>query len=168
LIIDPSFEEHHPAWVIPFTSYPANYARERVHDGEWAMRAGIVYGQDAYSYSSFQQTITLPSNLKRAVLSFWWYPITGDAAGDSQYVLIMRSPDDYFYAMRVLQNDQRWLLYEYSVLSWAGQTITIRFSVLNDGDGRLTSMYVDEVKVIVERWGSSAMEEIPLADLIEE
>jgi hypothetical protein len=29
-------------------------------------------------------------------------------------------------------------------------------------------MYVDEVKVIVERWGSSAMEEIPLADLIEE
>jgi hypothetical protein len=171
LIIDPSFELHHPAWYINPTTYLASYATEHVHEGQWAMRAGIAWGSDIYSFSSFQQTLTLPQldSDDRMYLSFWYYRMTGDNTGDRQYVLIMRSPDDFVYVMyNELGNEQQWLRwYDWSLKPWAGQTVTIRFGVLNDGDGKLTAMYIDDVKVNVERRGGSTAN-MPLADRLNE
>ena len=154
LIIDPGFEQRHPAWVINNTAYPAAYATERWFEGQTSMRAGIVYGPDlgSVSYSSFQQTVTLPTGIQRATLSFKYYPITGDTLGDQQYVYIRRAIGGEVKVFGYMRNDQVWLEYLWSLdLSYfAGQTITILFGVQNDGDGRLTAMYVDDVHVYVE------------------
>jgi len=163
LIIDPGFELQHPAWYILPTRYQAGYATERRYEGLYSMRAGIVYGPDLGqdSYSSFQQTITLPSDIRRAVWSCYYYPITSDSLADHQYWLVMWGDGNYMWADKLLQNLQQWTRWpDYSLLPWAGQTITLRMGVYNDGDGRLTAMYVDNVTVIIERFGSSQVEVI--------
>lgn len=156
LIIDPGFEARHPAWQIKTTDYLAEYvtAVEHVRDGQYAMRAGIPpFGSDPgyETYSSFEQTITLPNDLQSAELRFWYYLISGDSRDDRQYVLIMRNETDYVFAFNAQSNEQRWQEYRYSLMPWAGETITIRFSVKNDGDFRKTSMYIDNVHAYIRR-----------------
>ena len=124
------------------------------------MRAGIVHGPDpgGITYSSFQQTLTLPRDISRATLRFWYYPISGDTIisplDDRQYVYVRRA-DGYqvdVFPMPIKRNDQTWLHHTYAIPleQFGGQTITIIFGVRNDGDGGLTSMYVDNVRLHVE------------------
>lgn len=155
LILDPGFEYFHPAWRINNTKYPAGYATEQRYAGTYSMRAGIVYGPDPgyKTWSSFEQTITLPNadDVNKVYLTFKYYPISGDSNNDLQYVMVMRSEDDFAYVHRGRFNYQRWeTFWDWSLMPWAGETVTLRFGVYNDGDGRLTAMYVDEVHVYVE------------------
>jgi len=126
------------------------------------MRAGIVYGPDQYSTSAFQQTITLPPDLRSAICRFYYFPITGDVDGDHQAFMVIQDGTIY-PGWQYLSNEQWWKLSEFGLLHWAGKTITLRFQVFNDGDGRTTAMYVDDVQVIVERWGGTAPEVIHLS-----
>jgi len=159
LIIDPGFELQHPAWVINHTAYPAGYTTDRWISAYYAMRAGIVSGSDlgTLTYSSFQQTITLPAGIRKATLSFWYYPMSGDTQmnvnDDQQYLYIRRASGDQLPVLRAKANDQVWLYKEYDldVVYYGGQQpITLIFGVRNDGDGNVTAMYVDEVRVRVE------------------
>ncbi|MCZ7569008.1 MAG: immune inhibitor A [Ardenticatenaceae bacterium] len=69
---------------------------------------------------------------------------------DGQQALILNSNlqvlAEIFYQNH---NTQTWTFRSYDLLPWKGQTIYLYFNSINDGDGRLTWMFVDEANVTV-------------------
>lgn len=67
---------------------------------------------------------------------------------DAQQALILNSSlqvaSEIFHQNH---NTQTWTFRSFDLLPWKGQTIYLYFSSINDGDGRLTWMFVDEVNV---------------------
>jgi serine protease len=153
LIVNGGFEGE-GGWVFSQTAVPAGFATEVVHSGQRSARLGIVSGYDLYSYSSVHQTITIPAGIKRAMLTYWTYPISQDVyPNDLQLVLIL---DQHFRlvasADQSLSNARQWVPGAFDLTQFAGQTITVYFGVYNNGvTGRTTAMYLDDVTVTVER-----------------
>jgi hypothetical protein len=146
-IANGGFEET-AAWEILNTVYPAGYSTDQAHGGSRALRAGIKVGdEDIFSYSSAQQTLTLPATTGSAVLTYWWHPTSTDA-DDVQYLLLLDQDsailDSLLWASA---NDQTWLSAQADLTEYAGLTLTLRFGVYNDGDGGVTRMYVDDVSL---------------------
>jgi len=72
------------AWNIPDTSIRADYSTTVAHSGSRSMRTGIPEGgSNVLSYSAAYQTITLPPGPGTAILSFWYYPVSGEVAASS-------------------------------------------------------------------------------------
>ena len=157
-------------WLILGTPYPAAYTTTITHSGVRSMRAGIVEpGDNVYSYSSFRQTVSVPTDTVGATLRFWLYPVSGDPlgtlrhpvwplaasiedaalAGDLQYVIVIDEDDVISWLVSQRTNDQEWTLYELDVGSYAGQTVKLQFGAYNDGEGGVTAMYVDDVSLEV-------------------
>ena len=163
------------AWQIPNTAYSAAYSTSRTHSGQRALRAGIVADPDVYSYSSALQVVTIPANAENAHLNFWWYPISAEPplvvaqsepplqvlqavakgvlpaeilAGDWQYALLLDDQGNILLNSPRLwtrSNAQSWQQMSLDLGAYRGRTLQIVFGVLNDGDGRRTAMYVDDV-----------------------
>jgi len=139
--------ENQDGWVILDTDYRAGYTTEETYSEARSMRLGIVSGDNVHSYSSVEQTLTLPADATGLHLSFWVYPQSEDASGDLQYVLFMEEGGGY--RLISLTSDARsWQHHEFSLLEYAGETITLRFSVYNDGNGGRAGMYLDDVSLL--------------------
>jgi len=150
LIVNGGFEADE-GWDIPLTAYPAGYSTIRAHGGDRSMRLGIeAAGDNVESYSSAQQTVAIPAEAASVTLSFWRYPVSGDTAHDLQYAVILDEDGQWVDTLLWDRSDaQEWLRAEYDLTSYAGQTITLRFGVYNDGTGGVTAMYVDDVSLRV-------------------
>jgi hypothetical protein len=142
------------SWVFSQTLVPGGYTTDIVHSGQRSARLGIVTGYDVYSYSSVHQTISIPTGVKRAMLTYWTYPMSLDVyPNDVQMVLIL---DQGFRliasADQSLSNARQWVPGALDLTQFAGQTITVYFGVYNNGGtGRTSAMYVDDVTVTVEQ-----------------
>jgi PKD repeat protein len=172
--------EDDSGWVIPGTEYPAAYTTVITRTGVRSMRAGIVKSADnIWSYSSFRQTVTIPSSAVGATVRFWLYRISGEPpytptlaalpldvgieeatlVGDLQYVVVL---DEYNQEIRRLVSqridDQHWTSYEFDMGIHAGKTVKVHFGVFNDGVDGVTAMYVDDVSL--QLCGSSAEEQM--------
>jgi hypothetical protein len=163
-----SFEDD-SAWEFPDTEYPAAYTTAITHTGNRSARAGIVEPADnRYSYSSFRQTVTIPTNVVSATLRFWLYPVSGEPpvnpvvparplaaaiedvtlAGDRQYVLVLDEYDRWIGTLIWQRaNDQQWTFHEFDIGIHAGRTIKLQFGAYNDGIDGVTAMYVDDVSL---------------------
>ncbi len=149
LIVDGGFEWDDEAWYIPIPGR-ADYATSPVHSGQRSMRAGIESGENAYSYSTFRQRVHVPLNAKDPVLSFWYYPASGDTEHDLQYVLVQEEAGASGWALYTRSNARAWTPVEYHVpQEYIGRYVTIYFGVLNDGTGGTTVMYVDDVALSI-------------------
>ncbi len=61
-------------WSRPISVAQAAYVATPVHGGAQAMRLGITTAmENAWSWSSVQQTVTIPANATEARLRFWWW-----------------------------------------------------------------------------------------------
>lgn len=159
--------EYDGSWEMPVTQYRAGYYSGQRHTGIRAMRTGILEQKDnLYSYSSARQKIKISSGIKSATLRFWIYtassntstsatfpePALGDAAGgaDFQYVLLQCLQNGTQQVLvRELSNQRAWILYEFDVLNFAGQTVQLEFGSVNNGIGGVTAMVVDDVSLLV-------------------
>ncbi len=146
------------AWDIPKTAYvagyvnrPAAYVSNPVHTGERALRLGIPDGPDVFSYSAGGQDVSIPEDAQSARLSFWTYPVSADSKGDGQFVLLLKPGGGYDTLVWELANRDTWQYREFSLDAYRGETITVHFEVHNDGDGALTAMYVDDVRLTICR-----------------
>jgi uncharacterized repeat protein (TIGR01451 family) len=149
LIVDGGFEWDDEAWYIPIPGR-ADYSTSQVHSGQRSMRAGIEAGENSYSYSTFRQRVHVPLNAEDPVLSFWYYPVSGDTEHDLQYVLVEGEAGESDWALYTRSNAQLWTSVEYSLPpEFKGKYVTIYFGVLNDGAGGTTVMYVDDVSLPV-------------------
>ncbi|MGQ9491591.1 MAG: hypothetical protein ACUVS6_13020 [Anaerolineae bacterium] len=77
-LINGGFEVVDLGWQRPTTPATAQYSTKYVHAGERSLRTGIDGGANVYSYSSVNQSVTIPSIATSATLTFWWYPISGE------------------------------------------------------------------------------------------
>ena len=135
------------AWIFSETAYPANYTSD-AYEGSRALRLGIVdSGGNVFSYSSAEQKITLPQAADIALV-FWAKYVSLDTAGDSQYILVLdESQSNYDTLLRSRNNTSAWNAYYYDLTAYAGQTIWLRFGVINDGTEGVTSMLVDNISI---------------------
>jgi YVTN family beta-propeller protein len=161
-------------WELPNTTYPAGYSASQAHTGARSLRTGIVSAADVFSYSTGRQVVTIPAGVASVVLNFWWYPISaeppaavtanngpppdiaraltqdvlpqGTLAGDWQYVLVYDA-DGVLLAPRLWtrSNAQAWQSGQLDLTPYRGQAITLAFGTFNDGDGRRSAMFVDDV-----------------------
>jgi len=161
--------ETNSSWYIPLTEFSAGYSTWLAHSGLRSMRSGIVYqAHNRYSYSDFRQTVSIPSGVSSAVLSFWAYPISGEAyllplperptspefgqsamAGDVQYLLVL---DYYGNWLDTLvwqrSNEQYWHFMQFNLKPYAGNTIILQWGSYNNGWDGVTAMYVDDVSLL--------------------
>ncbi|MCS7040620.1 MAG: hypothetical protein NZP34_13520, partial [Caldilineales bacterium] len=171
-LVNPGFEVD-AAWEFPATPRPAGYSLDQAHSGRRSLRAGIVTGPDAYSYSSARQTLTLPGDVQSIRLRVWWYPLSeagaatltppaflseetapqsgeAEAAEDAQYILLL---DEQGRIVRTLlwtrSNARRWEELVFDLSDLDGQTLQLHIGVFNNGDGRRTALFADDLALVV-------------------
>jgi len=152
LIDDGGFEGG--AWQILSTAYEARYTTAPVRNGEQALQAGMLDEPPVVSYSSAQQTVTLPQTDQGITLRFWYWPLAELPTAGLQYVVLLDSEGQAIdYLMWQRSNAQAWTLAEHDLSAYAGQTLTLRFgahnSQANVDEGLSTALVVDDVSLQV-------------------
>ena len=157
------------AWDIPDTMLTAGYADDYRHDGIYSMRTGTdADGPNVYSYSSFRQRVTIPVNASSATLTFWRYPILGDATAvgmdevnaadllaagpevaDYQYLLALHDDGSYDVLRTWRDNSHSWTETTVDLGAYAGQSIRLHFGTFNNGTDGRSGMFVDSAALEV-------------------
>ena len=141
--------EQDGGWTIPYTPYSARYATDPIHTGQRSLQVGIEDpGADVFSYSSAEQQIALPAG-RQAMLRLWFHMTASGGGGDYGYVLLLPEGGAWRVIRIVREVTGSWTPLEVDLSHYAGQTLTLRFGVRNDGlgDGATAVMYVDGVSV---------------------
>jgi hypothetical protein len=147
------------AWLIGNTAIRPFYAGppSPVQSGNRSMALGAVLPSspaNVASYSSIQQSVTLPGSAQTAQIRFWAFPNSNAAAGGlNRQELILLDPLNYEQTIavlwRVTQNNNAWVPVEIDLTRFLGRTVTVYFNARNDGTGTRTGMYLDQVLVLV-------------------
>jgi len=140
-------------WVFVDTVVDGRYSTAQAHSGSRSALVGIIDPtQDAFSFSSAAQKITIPANATAATLKAWVYPVSTDIpSNDVQVTMIL---DSNFRVLKqlntMLANDQTWQEQTFDVTAFKGQTIYVYFGAVNVAvNGKVTGMYVDDVSLVV-------------------
>jgi hypothetical protein len=117
------------------------------------------------SYSSIQQSVTLPATAQTAQIRFWAFPSSNAATGGlNRQELILLDPLNYEQTIavlwRVTLNNNAWVSNEIDLTRFLGRTVTVYFNARNDGTGTRTGMYLDQVQVLA----CNVVSAIPLYD----
>lgn len=151
LIVNGGFETDE-AWEILPTAYRAGYSYSRAHTGQRSMRLGIPAGGNVASYSSVQQVVQIPNAATQVELGFFYWPVTAWPDADRIYLTVLRASDDYvLQSTQWTDYEQAWHLRTLDLRPYAGQRIKLRFGVINDGQDWITSVYLDDITLLV-RW----------------
>ncbi len=162
--------EANTGWVFPATVNTASYSTTLSHSGLRSARTGSTSAAtNIYSFSSVRQSFTIPAQANTALLKFWIYPLSGELplqailptpagplfgnaplANDLQFVMILDQSNNLLETLLYQRSDSRiWTYYEYTLLKYAGRTITIEFGTYNDGLDGYSAMFVDDVTLDV-------------------
>lgn len=131
-----------------------NQAYNGVHAMQLGNPPGAYNGQIA-SYSSIQQTVTIPASASNAILRWWhWdgseeppYGTPSSEADRQDVVLLSPNGDVLALLQRVRRNEGTWLPSAIDLSAFRGQSIVLYFNVYNDGLGGRTWSYLDEVRL---------------------
>lgn len=135
------------AWQINPTPWPATYTTAPAWAGQRSMRAGVPFDvpdPGVLAFSSVSQTVTLPSGA--LWLSVWINASTED--DDDQFYIRLW---DETGALTTLHQSSAptggWQRLVFDLSTWAGQRITLLLGARNDGDGRRSVAWFDEVSM---------------------
>jgi hypothetical protein len=138
-------------WTVSGAYLP--FVQTAVHrQGVYAAQLGSIVTPEPHGDSSLYQTVTIPSTATTATLQFWYWPATSDTiANDWQAAKIENSSGATLaQVMKVSSNARVWTQVVYDVIAYKGQTIRVFFNVHQNGNGKLTYMYVDDVTLTVK------------------
>ena len=156
LIFNGGFESS-DGWTLGPTALMPYYtgAPNPVHSGARSMAMGATLPNvpAVASYSSVQQTITIPANAQTAQLRFWYYPISNAAAGGlSRQEVILLDPwafdETVAVLWRVTENTNAWTSKVLDLTPYRGRTVSVYFNARNAGNGTRTSMFLDDVEAL--------------------
>ncbi|MBN1582569.1 MAG: N-acetylmuramoyl-L-alanine amidase [Anaerolineae bacterium] len=141
--------EYNGVWMIYETSHPARYVDQLYHNGTRALQTGIVdLVNNVYSYSSAEQRFMVPMTGNRGLV-YWYQAQIAD--GDYAYVYLRPEGSAWQILEIVRKNVSGWTQSNHDLSSYAGQMVTLRFGTFNDGRDGVSVMYVDDVKISVEK-----------------
>ena len=150
-ITNGGYELGFTAWITPsfrpqpaIVTSPVYTGLQSVQVGSGITSTGAV---TSLSFSSVQQSVSIPAGALTATLEFQRYRISGDVVNDLQYVGVFSGTSLLDYLVYEKVNDPTWIGAQFDLLEYAGRSINLRFSVKNDGTGGATGMYVDAVSL---------------------
>jgi hypothetical protein len=121
-----------------------------VHSGLRSVMLGNRPLPDAVSYSSVRQEISIPFDAQTAFIRFWYWAQSDDTDGGDRQQLSLLDPDTYariqdLWRPSPPRNEQSWRWEEFDLTPYRGYSILVYFNVYNDGDGKRTVMFLDDV-----------------------
>ena len=145
LLQNGGFEGGWPPWIVPYNPILPQIVTSPVFSGAYSAQFGSQT-QNASSYSSARQWVTIPWSHPRVVLQFWAYTWAQSLSGADRQQAVLLAPGDTVMSVpwKVLQNQQSWQPHSFELIGLAGQTFAVYFNVINDGTGGRTAMYVDD------------------------
>jgi hypothetical protein len=148
-----SFDYGMTGWHPSVNVLPVRIVGSPVLSPPYALQLG-TQSQQAKSYSSVRQYLTLPAGA-RITLQFSTWTWSEPAAGADRQEAVVLGPDgrtgfDSVQAVlwRVLANEQSWRQVAVDLTPYSGRPIAIYFNVANDGVGGRTAMFLDNVQVL--------------------
>ena len=145
LLQNGGFEAGWSPWIVPYNPIMPQIVTTPVFSGYYALQFGSQT-QNASSYSSARQWVTVPWTHPRVILQFWANTWAQSLTGDDRQQVVLLAPGDTVMAVpwKVLENTRTWLPHSFDLIGVAGQTFAVYFNVINDGKGGSTAMYVDD------------------------
>jgi hypothetical protein len=154
VIVNGDFEtgDWSPQWQLGAATSMPGVITSTVYAGSTSARVGVAPDAvaGAIGFSSIQQFVAIPSNALTATLTFARYAYSTDPAHDLQYVAVVAPNNavlDYLVYER--SNAQVWQTFVGDVLTYAGQSIGLRFSAKNSNLGGTTGLLFDDVVLMV-------------------
>ncbi len=149
LIVNGGFETD-AGWTLTGSTPPPAYVTAPVFSGSRSMRLGIVEPPNQSGVNGVSQTVAIPASAGSVVFGFHFHPRHEPNPGnDRQFVDIFDAATDTLI-QRIwdeLRDDRDWRFVQFDFSSLAGRTIRIQFSVLNDGGGGATALFLDDVSL---------------------
>ncbi len=137
-------------WTINVTERVATYTDLRHDGGRRSILTGVPPGGwNMDSYSSIEQSVSIPAQATSAILRFGWLPLTDDPVNDSQYVVMRDESGTWHTLLMEHSNAGTWQQAEFDLTAFAGQTVTIRFGSYNNGRDGVTSLWIDDASLTV-------------------
>jgi uncharacterized repeat protein (TIGR01451 family) len=131
--------------------WPAGYATAEARTGARSLRLGLEPGTaNIYAYSSAEQPASRPAYPGRSRISFWYRPLSSDTVGDHLKVLV-RDAGQVFHTLGYLDlNAPGWTDATFDTTGY--QAHAVRLTVVNDGFGGQTAVYIDDVSWTLTRF----------------
>ena len=151
LMINGGFEVTDLHWGLSGTALPPSYSTAKAQTGTRSMRLGIVDSANLGVSDGLYQDVALPNSMQHFTLSFHYWPIHEAAPGnDAQILNIYEATTGVRLAQpwSRLSNTQAWQFEQVDLSHLRGRTVRIEFSVLNDGGGGRSALYLDEVSLL--------------------
>jgi hypothetical protein len=119
------------------------------HSGTYSALLGGAAQPEPNGDSSIYQTISVPSTVSTATLTFWYWPSSTDTITYDWQEAQVRNTSGAMLAQifKVCSNAQVWTQVTFNLTPYKGQTIQLYFNAHGDGYGDLTYMYLDDVSV---------------------
>ncbi len=142
--------EGNTAWEF-VGGWPGAYSLVHARSGDRAIRLGVESADDdGYLYSSAQQTVGLPADAARITLSFWRYPTSGNPDDDRAYVALLDSGGSLLDTLWLDVGDSRtWQQSAFDLTAYRGQTVVLRFTVVNQTSPGTTADWLDDLSLAV-------------------
>ncbi len=167
LIVNGGFETA-DAWVLGVSPIMPQYVTYTRHSGNRALALGITSGANVASYSSARQTVSIPSTVTQATLTFWFYAIASSPATTDYMELVLLDATGTVILAKPWQshNDSRlWNQLSFDMSPWLGQTVQVYFNVYNDGLGGTAALFLDDVSLQACTGGTPVTTGTPVATL---
>ncbi len=121
-----------------------------VHSGLRSVMLGNRPLPDAVSYSSVRQETVIPPDAQTAFIRFWYWAQSDDTDGGDRQQLSLLDPSTYvrirdLWRPSPPRNERSWRLEEFDLTPYRGYSILVYFNVYNDGDGKRTVLFLDDV-----------------------
>lgn len=134
-------------WVIYETPAQARLTGTVARSGQRSLQVGIGPGMEhRYSYSSAEQRLSIPAG-RTARLSVWYTIPNPGGSGDNGYLLLQPDGGTWRYLGTLRDPTPGWTPFEIDLSGYAGQSVTLRIGMRNDGRDVSMVMYVDDVSL---------------------
>lgn len=150
-VVNGSFESSTTSnWSFGSTATQGTVVTTPVHDGSNALRLGIsASATNGATHSTAYQTVTLPTDLQSATLTYWEKPSVSGDGGDYREIIALRTNLTILRSVNRTtgSGDDNWTQRSFDLTDLAGQTFILYFNVYNNGGGTPLVTYFDEISL---------------------
>ena len=152
LIQNPGFETGTLTNWTATGAYVPFVTTGQAFEGLYSAQLGASHAPEPAGDSSLYQTITIPATAVSAWLNYYYYPACSDVIANDWLELQIQdnSGNKLSQPMKVCSNTLTWTHNSQNLIAYKGQTIRVYFNAHENGNGKLTYMYLDDVTVAIK------------------